>query len=380
MSLSKWLFLSACWVHHILCVRSYVTAPPPCSRFKGFVFSEFALSAIVYGPDGSRINDLEDDDDDDDHENAMLLQAFQAQADPRQLVRVACAQAPPPHDQIHPSQVTNINLVAVSLDQIKVGLGIPQSQGTTVQILVPISFQSCKTVDDMIDQIQKTMDPQAILRIRELEERQQLPMERQDVVSKAAAFLVHLSEEPSTDDMPEWWTWAELNQSLLDECTSLKGLLNEDDFATEIRRIARKHSLEENTAKKMAIVDARVAAVSPSGLYLKTLINEGPIKSIFPVVIRFESRASTADILRNNVLKLLDSLEEQVDEEELIGTVPLEPQLPVAETHGSEALSIKELRKQPKSFDEEQRLAAKYAAIADLGERAFAILNDLQMI
>ena len=37
-------------------------------------------------------------------------------------------------------------------------------------------------------------------------------------------------------------------------------------------------------------------------------------------------------------------------------------------------------RQQPRPPEEEARLAAKYAAIEDLGERAFAILVDLDMV
>ena len=42
--------------------------------------------------------------------------------------------------------------------------------------------------------------------------------------------------------------------------------------------------------------------------------------------------------------------------------------------------TIAEVRRQPKSPEEEARLAAKYAQIEDLGDRAFAILKDLRMI
>ena len=352
---------------------------------------ELALSAIVFGPDGYRIEDLEDDDD-DDHDKAMWaeneaarsspFQAFQAQVDPRLLVRVACAQASPPHDQIHPSQVTNINLVAVSLDRIEVGLGIPQTQDTTVQILVPIPFQSCESVDDMVEQIQTIMDPQAILKIREMEERQQASLEKQRGVAQEATSVDHLSEAPSINDLPEWWTWVELKRSFMDACTSLKSLLNEDDFVSDIRTLARKYYLPDDpTTKTNDIVDARVAAVGPSGLYLRALVNKAPNKAIVPVAIRFDSTASSAEILRSSVLKLLDGVEAQIDEP-LVATVPLVPPLiPLVEAPGDLSTNKwKELRRQPKSFDEEQRLATKYAGISDLGERAFAILKDLHMI
>jgi len=39
-----------------------------------------------------------------------------------------------------------------------------------------------------------------------------------------------------------------------------------------------------------------------------------------------------------------------------------------------------EARRQPKSPEEEARLAKKYAAIEDIGERAYTVLKDLYMI
>lgn len=41
---------------------------------------------------------------------------------------------------------------------------------------------------------------------------------------------------------------------------------------------------------------------------------------------------------------------------------------------------VRALRQQPKPPEEEARLAARYGAIRDIGERAFAILCDLEMI
>jgi hypothetical protein len=346
--------------------------------------SVFPLLAIIYGPYGSRMEDGECDDtfvEESSKRTSILSEedpemsfrkAFQAQVDPRQLLRVACAQAQPPHDQIHPSQVTDINLVSVSLDQIQVGLGIAQSEGTAVQLLVPIAFHSCETLNDMVEQLQTIMDPQAIIKIREMEQRQRIASEP----AAQQILLAQLSIEPSADNLPQWWTGTELQEgALAEECTNLKRLLNEDDFASNVRGLAIKYG---DTISAKTIVEARVAVVGPAGLYLRGLVEVDDAvrvpssstiagKTIVPITIRFDSTASNAKTLRSNVLNLMDALEDEVEKD-----VGVEP--PVS-------LSVEQARRQSRSpEDDAGRLAVKYAAISDLGERAYTILKDLGMI
>jgi len=357
--------------------------------------SIFQRWAIVYGPDGSRMDsdDMYNTDDigskqdwnNDKTSESSVLEAFQVQVDPRQVLRVACAVAPPPYNQIHPSQVTSINLISATLNKIDVGLGISQEGGTTIQILVPIAFQSCQTIQDMVDQLQTTMDTEAMVKIRELEQRTQVV---------TPTILTQLSEDPIADDLPEWWTWVELQISLREECMNLKQLLNEDDFLDDIRKLATMYHYGDSSSNENPMIEARVAEVGPSGLYLRGLVDESPTVStkpssspkirIIPVAIRFDTKATTPEMLRNNVLKLIDPLEE-VKDPEIIETMTTTTTKPSEETLPSadpvqEPLSIVQIRKQPKSFEEEELLAAKYAAIPDLGDRAYTILKDLRMI
>ena len=46
----------------------------------------------------------------------------------------------------------------------------------------------------------------------------------------------------------------------------------------------------------------------------------------------------------------------------------------------AEEARMMDLRIQPKSPEVEKKVAAKYNAIADVGDRAFAILSDLKLI
>ena len=128
--------------------------------------------------------------------------------------------------------------------------------------------------------------------------------------------------------------------------------------------------------------------------------------------IRFPGEVSTIDDLREAVLTLVESIEEPqpapvevvtVADEEApeMDSTPVEPTLsrsaepepePIAKEpeassetvtsneDASSQHSSADARKQPKSPEEEAKLAAKYAAIEDVGERAFTILKDLGMV
>ena len=134
---------------------------------------------------------------------------------------------------------------------------------------------------------------------------------------------------------------------------------------------------------------------------------EGDDDKVVDVPIKFPAgKQTTADDLRESVLTMIESVEEQVvvapptvpqeeasvpepttvvapDEQKVEAEAEKEDKPIVAEVASGLTLSeeqIKERRKQPKSPEEEARLAAKYAAIEDLGERAYTILKDLAMI
>jgi hypothetical protein len=377
--------------HHSLFARAFVRQAQirtdKVNRDATSLNNIIPLHAIIYGSSGSRMEDTDDENESTGNTGtvgtSLLFEAFQAQVDPRQLVRVACAQAPPPHDQIHPSQVTDVSLVTASLNKIQVALGISPTEGgvEAVQIMVPISFDSCETVDDMVEKFQAVMDPLATAKIRDMEQRQNVSYEQS---ASQQALLAQLSEVPSADDVPDWWTWAELQRPMVDECTNLKRLLNEDDFGADRRRLAAKYGVPDD--KDATILEARIVSIGPSGLYLRCLVDESSSSStsavarsicstrIVAVAIRFASKALGADMLRTNVLKLIDDIEQEGGDE-MPEVVPVEPKVAKPTTS-----SLEQARKQAKSPEEESLLAAKYSAIPDLGERAYTILKDLGMI
>lgn len=90
---------------------------------------------------------------------------------------------------------------------------------------------------------------------------------------------------------------------------------------------------------------------------------------------------AVADVIAKRAATTVDDVEphkidSKVEKEETGTSVSKEE----TSTSSDREKAIREARRQPKSPEEEARLAAKYAAIEDLSERAFTILVDLYMV
>ena len=203
----------------------------------------------------------------------------------------------------------------------------------------------------------------------------------------------------------DWWTTVPpLKTFLRDEAESFQKLLNTgNDFQMDLQKLAQQQ------LSKTTIQRVQVASIGTSGMWLKAAVankdgNDDDKPTILDVPIPFldGKEATTADDLRESVLTLVESVEnvsldakaaqeEEVEpiaepqstEKEEIATEAEEEEVPIKETE-PEPLSKEEriitARRQPKPAKEEAALAAKYAAIEDVGERAYIILVDLGMI
>ena len=224
----------------------------------------------------------------------------------------------------------------------------------------------------------------------------------------------------SKQGLPEWWTTIDSqNSSMMDEARLLKKLLNEAEFEDELRALFVKHINESGANDKtFPVLRAAVSSIGSSGLFLKARVVTGPNggeienEKIANVTIPYDSpphEVLTATELREGVLLLVESVDpmpapvqslpneisktdtevginlpyseqvmEQVNnlENKTAGddlSLPIDTKTNVQANAGARL-------KQPRPAEEEAKLAAKYAAIEDLGERAFTILRDLEMI
>jgi len=412
-------------------------------RGPSFVPSVYAYAAskrfaLIYGENGQAVDSETDFLETKEHPWSPLKESLASQLDLGMLTRVACAFAPPPHAPLHPKHVQSATLVSVDPSkQLEVALAIPQDNtadsGVCVQILVPIVFPmpcvaedgaNSTSVEQRIRQTLHRMDEQA----KELLLAQEIQQDQYEQKAAKTAILQQLEEEPYAVTLPDWWTFPELKITLAEECSSLKQLLNEDDFARDLRVLCQVHAKSEKAVSK--ILTARIASVGPSGLYLRAYASlivpedvdddEAERFATLDVPIAFPQTTTSADDLRKSVLDLVESVESvpeqkmatapteqmesidsNVDESTpaVVAEVPpvesreesvtessteqpasaLEKEKEPSSSSSSSVASIAEARKQPKSPEEEARLAAKYAAMDDIGERAYAILKDLGM-
>lgn len=343
-----------------------------------------SLRAIIYGADGRVVITEEEEEPGPKGTTAVapffssLKDAVASRVDGTTLLAtVACAVAPPPHDRLHPqtvvtAEVVRVDTTAGGTSSLDVALAVPASLSADpsssshqlVQILVSVTLpQPCgdggmadgiTTGDNVVrfdnDEagygsdhaaIVSTMAECIIEQLQDLEAHAlDVIVEREKQTSTSSAFgppavfkerearqrlLRALEEEPYAIDLPNWWTFPELKILVADECSSLKSLLNEDDFAADLLALCRMHhgngdggggGTRRSSGDDVAATfrTAKVAAIGPSGILLKAAVDDDDdVDTIVEVAIPFPpGRAtSTADDLRENVLTLVESAEEE---------------------------------------------------------------------
>mmetsp|Transcript_7644 Transcript_7644/g.18886 ORF Transcript_7644/g.18886 Transcript_7644/m.18886 type:complete len:543 (+) Transcript_7644:96-1724(+) len=210
---------------------------------------------------------------------------------------------------------------------------------------------------------------------------------------------------------PDWWTFpSPLEKTLSDECDSMKSLLNEDDFATDRMQLSKQGQKYGNkeSACDVVIQKSFVAIIGPAGIVMRTQQSNkdeelNVVEELVPVRFVRGATAKSPETLRDLVLELVEALEDAEQEEEEEETekkeeVSVQYADPIVESKATPAAPVPatmisktqdsvesskdviEARRQPKSPAEESKLAAKYASIEDIGDRAFAILKELCMI
>jgi hypothetical protein len=375
------------------------------------------LYAVIYGADGKIVKEEENQDNDKTDLPLHVLYGIQAEVDAATLARVACAFAPPEHQNLQLEDVKQAILVAVRSTSLDIALSLvasfEESNQQLLQVLVTVPFSPAPS-DNMIEIEQHIME-----QIRQLDAK---AVKRLDVKggkpAQASLFVMsELTEEPTMDVMcaVDWWTTVPpLKTFLRDECASFKDLLNTGtDFQRELQMLAQQQLKQSNLQR------VQVASIGTSGVWLKAAVlqkDKDEKAAILDVPIQFldQKEAATADDLRESVLNLVELVEnlplvEPAKEPERAMAANEEPAKPMSKAKKEEPAEpvpvaakaepspaeketttkprvlskeerVAQARQQPKSPKEEAELAAKYAAIEDLGERAYTILVDLGMI
>ncbi|OEU20264.1 hypothetical protein FRACYDRAFT_236337 [Fragilariopsis cylindrus CCMP1102] len=491
------------------------------------------LFALVYGTDGKVVKDenqfgYNKISGGDIDEHSFLLESLR-NYDSNNLfwTKIACAFAPPPHNRLTSDLVKEATLMKVGNTNFDIAIAVPTNNNNgsgggdqLVQILVTVGFPQAIDLENIINPQDKlsaliqqvhVLDGHATDRLASIQKQQQVGFNDEYYYERIVIeknWLERLQKEPTIPDKstesqsqvyyPDWWTTIELPESsleLVNECKSLKSLINEDEFEDELRALFVQnydhvHNDDDNSSsiKNMLVLRAAVSSIGSSGMYLQARVvvitknennNDLSNEVILAAAVPFESNPvlrkefHTVDDVREGVLTLVESVapmpkptlpplssllssggsmtttttvdtttattettftpfNEQVmksedddndddDDEPPQGSAAIATDtiaiknitatVATTKAEGDDVEEDKEAvtsttvesssslsspsssvndtdtntdnalrRQQPKSSEEEAKLAAKYGAIEDLGERAYTILCDLNMV
>ena len=339
-----------CLTANLLCLQAPDSIqafgnPPPFRKTPNNPIITTANRAIIYGGDDSdSIKYVEEEEQFSQKAPSFpieWIESLAARCPPEWLVRIACAMAPPPHNHLHPSDAVSAHLVNVYETGAEIALGVSTGEdGGAVTILVPISFDGtpCDTED------------KAILQLARLDARAQNSiLEQEQSSSQASSFgeqlqrrrlIQELQEEPANLDLPDWWTWPELNRMLDDECALLKSMLNEEDFASDIATLFQQNYHHDKPEEVVLVIKACVGSVGPFGILMRAyceIQNDDDGSTCFGVkelALQFDKEVKSRDMMRSSVLKLIDSAEgQQQQQQQQITTEVLVAQEPLEEDH-----------------------------------------------
>jgi hypothetical protein len=395
--------------------RSLVFMDKPSTKRKKII-----VCAIVYGPDGKVISEEEEADE-------MLALATcdtvmkQLDYSTILLTRLACAFAPPPHDHLLPHQVVSTSLERVGYNHIDIAIAVPAGQvGSGVsdysnnqlaQILVSVVLPEPVTSHGQKDRVSlvvgqmQQLEGVALERLSKRVNEEIVGRSQTAADSIAKQIEQQLTEAPKVADCPEWWTFSQKTATVQEE---YKSLVNDVDFEHLLIDLCQKNYQGE------PILQAKVASIGPAGIFLRARVEKKTDGvSVVDIPIPFPlGESTTNDELRENVIALIESsnVQEEVSRDDITesndfvqsdatNSSETPPDTTASNVLKEEVLvlsnktatasgkydgvkqeSIIAVRRQPKSTEEEERLAAKFAAIEDIGERAFEILKYLGMI
>lgn len=209
---------------------------------------------------------------DDEKEDTVELVESLSQNWGTSLARLACAFAPPDHS-IHPKDLEAAHVISVNEEKIEISAVLCEASGC-VTVAVPVTFPSpCGGKDNMeacIFENIEVLDDEAhrVIEVREWNDDHAEELEADERLMKT------LCEPPATSsDFPSWWIFPDSDSGMREECSSVKDLLNEKEFADELS------SLATNTVQELYPDDgnlgvsmAGVSTVGPAGLLVRAQV------------------------------------------------------------------------------------------------------------
>jgi hypothetical protein len=223
------------------------------------------------------------------------------------LARLAFAFRPKEHSGLSMKEIETVHVLCVKQNEIEVEAILCESLGC-VSLHIPIQFPTSCTSSDEEDKFQscvlqnlKDLDVTASSQVSA-----HLFMTEQEQTAAAnAEWLLAGSVQ-----LPTWWVSpsSTLNAASLEtECETLKEILNEDEFQSELLALAQdglKHSLHGDVTPSTPMIQkAKCAIVGPAGIGIKALAKMDGNVVVMDVLFPFGGAAKeTANSIRAAVL------------------------------------------------------------------------------
>lgn len=287
--------------------------------------------ALIFGEDGTMVVDDAGDSVDNDPGTTTLFDDQSVAMDgillnQEQLIDIGCAFAPPPHDTLHPKEVLSAELVTYQSNELQIALAVQDLGNSVAQVLVSVPLGEASPDNNTMAQDDD---------LQQLHQRAQEQIQRREWESDHAEELYakqqQLQEEAYGDDLPLWWTYANLNFLMEEEADLLKKLLNEKDLVLSLFRRQQQQQQMRNDVEL-----ARVASIGPSGVILRAALVDKDERET--VAVPFEREAKSAEELRKYVLALLEEPTPPSGEED----TTLEEEVPTNGTEQAKKLETKD--------------------------------------
>lgn len=223
------------------------------------------------------------------------------------FARLAVTHAPQGHAPTL-SDIERVEITSVDEHHLEMCAVICEDDGC-VTIFESIDFPKYCGSDDMeecvLDNIFE-LDMQAQDQLREIERNGgQRQLTDEEIEERNALY------SDARIVLPSWWVPA--GSFMQEECETLKKLLNEDRFQTEVNALARKGLDVMDGGHLLTVLNTAVAVVGPAGFYFRAktertnqILDEGT--SIIDIPLSFSNGvvAENSSDLRSNALQTLN--------------------------------------------------------------------------
>lgn len=259
-----------------------------------------ACFATVYYPSASTEDDYSGIDDEAPffRKEPSELAQFLSREAVASLARLAVAFSP---QGLKLKHLEDVHVLEVNSTHVDLEVVVCENDNC-ITLEVPVLLaHHCpveQEMDDCVLDNLEEMDLEASRIIRQIEWDESHHEEMEDMRRQLLALQ-------STDDLhyPDWWT---ASGSLDTECQSMRRLLNEEDFVSEVKALAMQ-ALGFETVEWM-VEQVAVAAVGPSGLLLRATAKEVKIfdeessLQLLEIPIAFTEKVLDVEALNSAVL------------------------------------------------------------------------------